>query len=160
MTESTSACHTLCPSTAIVISSIIKMIVAALIFICALPGDRLRFALAAAAAAILRDRLIVTAEGAPYYCPGLLPLPNRQHLYSLFWSSRFVRLMAAVRGWPVNPRQSGHVRLVSLLVSFSYVLRRSARTTENRQPRSQTFLTCVGLSRADLESVLGEPSSK
>jgi len=63
MAASTGACHTLCPSTAIVISSIMKMIVAAFIFICALPGHRFRFALTVAA--ILRNLLIVTVEGAP-----------------------------------------------------------------------------------------------
>ena len=45
--------------------------------------------------------------------------------------------------------------LVSFLVSFVYVRNRSARTTEDRQPRSRTLLTFAGLSGADLESVLG-----
>jgi hypothetical protein len=39
------------------------------------------------------------------------------------------------------------------LVSFAYVRKRSARTTEDGQPRSQTVLTYPGPSRADLESV-------
>src|SRR5260370_19741569 len=65
MAESTCAFHTLCPSTAIVIISITKMIVGAFNFICALPGHRFRFALTVAVAAILRNLLIVTAEDAP-----------------------------------------------------------------------------------------------
>src|SRR6516164_7147004 len=50
-----------------------------------------------------------------------------------------------VAGWPV---------VVSFVVSFSYVRRRPARTTQNRQPRSRTLLTYPGLSPTDLESVL------
>ena len=57
MTESTCVCHTLCPSTAIVISSTMKRSVAVLNFICALPGDRFRYALTVAA--IVRNFLIV-----------------------------------------------------------------------------------------------------
>jgi hypothetical protein len=60
------------------------------------------------------------------------------------------------RGQPSSPR-AGRV-LVSLLVSFSYVLRRSASITRNRQPRSRTHLTSTGPRRADLESVLGSHS--
>src|SRR6516164_8077366 len=51
-----------------------------------------------------------------------------------------------VAGWPV---------VVSFVVSFSYVRRRPARTTRNRQPRSRTLLTYPGLSPTDLESVRG-----
>jgi hypothetical protein len=47
--------------------------------------------------------------------------------------------------------------LVSFAVSFSYVRRRSAHTTQNRQPRSRTLLTYDGLSPADLESMLRIP---
>lgn len=63
MTASTSVCHTLCPSTAIVIRRIMRTNVAPRNFICALPGDRFRLALTVAAT--LRNLLIVTAEGAP-----------------------------------------------------------------------------------------------
>ena len=85
MAASTGACHTLCPSTAIVISSIIKMIVAAFIFICALPGHRFRFALTVAA--ILRNLLIVTVEGAPVLLSRFVTVAepatglSRNHLY-------------------------------------------------------------------------------
>jgi len=41
---------------------------------------------------------------------------------------------------------------VSFLASFTYVRNRSARTTEDGQPRSRPLLTFAGLSRADLES--------
>src|SRR6266566_2246992 len=51
-------------------------------------------------------------------------------------------------------RGFGQARLVSFLVSFSYVRRRSARTTQDRQPRSRTLLNRSDPSRADLESVL------
>jgi hypothetical protein len=44
------------------------------------------------------------------------------------------------------------------LVSFVYVRNRSARTTEDGQPRSRTLLTYDGLSPTDLKSVLGTPS--
>src|SRR6188472_1893175 len=44
--------------------------------------------------------------------------------------------------------RTGHA-LVSLLVSFGYVLQRSARTTEDGQHRSQTLLACTGLSPTD-----------
>ena len=56
---------------------------------------------------------------------------------------------------PSQTPTSWHV-LVSFAVSFSYVRRRSAHTTQNRQPRSRTLLTYDGLSPADLESVLGQ----
>ena len=55
----------------------------------------------------------------------------------------------------VEDRRAGQA-LVSFLVSFACIWNRSARTTENQQPRSRTLLTLAGLSRADLESVLGE----
>ena len=57
------------------------------------------------------------------------------------------------RGQHGGPRD--RQALVSLLVSSSYVLRRSAYITRNRQPRSRTHPTCAGPRRADLESVLG-----
>ena len=44
---------------------------------------------------------------------------------------------------------------VSFLVSFVYVQGRSVHTTQNRQSRSQTLMTCAGLGPTDLESVLG-----
>jgi hypothetical protein len=44
-----------------------------------------------------------------------------------------------------------------LLVSFSYVLKRSAHTTQDRQPRSRTLLTYIGPRHADLESVFEQP---
>ena len=47
---------------------------------------------------------------------------------------------------------------VSFLVSFRYVLRRSARTTRNRQPRSRTLVTYDELSPTDLEIVSGATS--
>jgi hypothetical protein len=62
---------------------------------------------------------------------------------------------------PVRPAAlngSGRPCLVSLLVSFSYVRNRSARTTEVGQPRSQTVMTHSEPSRADLESVWGQQS--
>jgi hypothetical protein len=53
----------------------------------------------------------------------------------------------------VEDQRAGQA-LVSFLVSFVYVRNRSARTTENRLPRSRTLLTFAGLSRADvLETV-------
>jgi hypothetical protein len=45
--------------------------------------------------------------------------------------------------------RTGHA-LVSLLVSFGYVLQRSARTTEDGQHRSQTLLASTGLSPTDV----------
>jgi hypothetical protein len=60
-----SVCHTVCPSTASVITSNIVKNTAQVIVICALPGHRFRFAPTVAVAAILRNLLIVTAEGAP-----------------------------------------------------------------------------------------------
>ena len=53
-----------------------------------------------------------------------------------------------VAGWPV---------VVSFVVSFSYVRRRPARTTQFRQPRSRSLLTYPGLSPTDLESVSKAP---
>jgi hypothetical protein len=44
--------------------------------------------------------------------------------------------------------------LVSFLVSFSYVLRRSAHTTQHGRSRSRTLLDYAGPRRADLESML------
>ena len=60
-----------------------------------------------------------------------------------------VAVMAAVEHHPVDQA------LVSFVVSFSYVRRRSARTTEDGQPRSRTLLNRGEPRRADLESVLG-----
>lgn len=63
MTASTPVCHTVCPSTAIAISSnIVNNRVQVIDTICALPGDR--FGSALTVAAILTNFLIVTAEGA------------------------------------------------------------------------------------------------
>ena len=45
--------------------------------------------------------------------------------------------------------------LVPFLVSFSYVLRHPARTTQNRRPRSRTLLTDAERRPTNLESVLG-----
>jgi hypothetical protein len=50
--------------------------------------------------------------------------------------------------------RTGHA-LVLLLVSFGYVLQRSARATEDGQHRSQTLLACTGLTPTDFESVWG-----
>ena len=52
-----------------------------------------------------------------------------------------------------HPQAQGRP-LVSLLVSFSYVQRRSAYTTQDRQPRSRTLLNPSGRIPTDLESVL------
>ncbi len=57
----------------------------------------------------------------------------------------------------VAPDHQEHIGSVSFVASFSYVLRRSAYTTQDRQPRSRTLLTSPGPSRADLESVLRNP---
>ncbi len=57
----------------------------------------------------------------------------------------------------VAPDHQEHIGSVSFVASFSYVLRRSAYTTQDRQPRSRTLLTFPGPSRADLESVLRNP---
>jgi hypothetical protein len=51
-------------------------------------------------------------------------------------------------------QQRTDLALVSFVVSFSYVRNRSARTTEDGQPRSRTVATYAVPSRADLESVL------
>jgi len=58
----------------------------------------------------------------------------------------------------VEYQQAGQA-LVSFLVSFAYVRKRSARTTEDGQPRSQTVPTYAGPSRADLESMWACQSS-
>jgi hypothetical protein len=57
----------------------------------------------------------------------------------------------------VEDQRAGQA-LVSFLVLFVYVRNRSAHTTEDGQPRPRTLLTFAGLSRADLESVLGNSS--
>jgi hypothetical protein len=46
-----------------------------------------------------------------------------------------------------------------VLVSFSYVRRRSAPTTLNKQPRSRTLLNRGEPRPTDLESVLSSPAS-
>ena len=44
---------------------------------------------------------------------------------------------------------------VSFIVSFSYVQRRPACTSQHPQPRSRTLPTFAGLGATDLESALG-----
>jgi hypothetical protein len=51
-------------------------------------------------------------------------------------------------------QQRVDLALVSFLVSFSCVRNRSARTTEDGQPRSRTVATYAVPSCADLESVV------
>ena len=52
---------------------------------------------------------------------------------------------SAIAGW----LRAGLPWLVSLAISFGYVLRRSARITSDGRPRLQAPLTCAGLSCAD-----------
>jgi hypothetical protein len=59
-----------------------------------------------------------------------------------------------VLGCMVARWRAGWHIVVSLLVSFGYVLRRSARTTRDGQPRWRTLLTCAERRATDLESVL------
>ena len=60
------------------------------------------------------------------------------------------------RSRPRSASSRGHV-LVSFVVSFNYVQSRSAHTTQDGQPRSQTLLNPGGRVPTDLESVLGQP---